>query len=82
VPRPVRAGEDKQDFRVFDFCFNFDFFRENPEGINAGDSAPLGTRLFRARVQLLGHVQANPELDPDAACGDRSPTACMARSRR
>lgn len=59
--------DDKQDFRVFDFCFNFDFFRENPEGINASDSAPLGTRLFRARVQLLGHVQANPELDPDAA---------------
>ena len=59
-------GEDKQDFRVFDFCFNFDYFRENPEGINATDSAPLGTRLFRARVQLLGHVQANPELDPDA----------------
>ncbi|MFY9975154.1 MAG: DEAD/DEAH box helicase family protein, partial [Chromatiaceae bacterium] len=59
-------GEDKQDFRVFDFCFNFDYFRENPEGIAASDSAPLGTRLFRARVQLLGHVQANPELDPDA----------------
>ena len=58
--------EDKEDFRVFDFCFNFDFFRENPDGINAGDSAPLGTRLFRARVQLLGHVQANPEMDPDA----------------
>ncbi len=59
-------GDDKQDFRVFDFCFNFDYFRENPEGINASDSAPLGTRLFRARVQLLGHVQAAPELDPDA----------------
>ncbi|AHE98692.1 restriction endonuclease subunit R [Thioalkalivibrio paradoxus ARh 1] len=59
--------DDKPDFRVFDFCFNFDFFRENPEGINAGDSAPLGTRLFRARVQLLGHVQTYPELDPDAA---------------
>ncbi|MDN5855825.1 MAG: DEAD/DEAH box helicase family protein, partial [Actinomycetia bacterium] len=58
---------DKPDFRVFDFCFNFDFFRENPEGINASDSAPLGTRLFRARVQLLGHVQTSPELDPDAA---------------
>ena len=59
-------GDDKQDFRVFDFCFNFDFFKENPEGINAGDSAPLGTRLFRARVGLLGHVQTSPELDPDA----------------
>ena len=59
--------EDKPDFRVFDFCFNFDFFRENPEGIDAGDGAPLGTRLFRARVQLLGQLQAHPELDPDAA---------------
>lgn len=58
--------DDKRDFRVFDFCFNFDFFRENPEGINANDSAPLGTRLFRARVRLLGHVQTTPDLDPDA----------------
>ncbi len=59
--------DDKQDFRVFDFCFNFDFFKEKPEGIDAGDSVPLGTRLFRARVALLGQVQTNPELDPDAA---------------
>jgi len=58
--------EDKEDFRVFDFCFNFDFFRENPEGINASNGPSLGTHLFRARVQLLGHVQANTELDPDA----------------
>ena len=58
--------EDKQDFRVFDFCFNFDFFRENPEGFEASGGASLGTRLFRARVQLLGHVQNTPELDPDA----------------
>jgi len=58
--------DDKPDFRIFDFCRNFDFFKENPEGINASDSAPLGTRLFRARVGLLGHVQTNPELDPDA----------------
>ncbi|MFV1996138.1 MAG: type I restriction-modification enzyme R subunit C-terminal domain-containing protein, partial [Verrucomicrobiales bacterium] len=59
-------GEDKPDFRVFDFCFNFDFFRENPGGISASDSAPLGTRLFRARVRLLGHLQFNPGLDADA----------------
>ncbi|TVQ04122.1 MAG: DUF4145 domain-containing protein [Planctomycetaceae bacterium] len=58
-------GDDKLDFRVFDFCFNFDFFKENPKGIDASDSLPLGTRLFRARVQLLGHVKTNPELDPD-----------------
>ncbi len=57
---------DKQDFRVFDFCFNFDFFRENPQGIEAGGATPLGTRLFRSRVQLLTHVQRTPDLDPDA----------------
>jgi type I restriction enzyme R subunit len=58
---------DKEDFRVFDFCFNFDFFRANPEGIETGGSAPLGTRLFQSRVQLLAHVQKTPDLDPDAA---------------
>ena len=56
-------GEDKPDFRVFDFCFNFDFFRENPEGIEAGTGVPLVTRLFRARLQILGHLQNRPELE-------------------
>ncbi len=60
-------GGDKADFRVFDFCYNFDFFGEHPEGIEAGGSAPLGTRLFRARVTLLGHLQTAPDLDPDDA---------------
>lgn len=58
-------GEDKQDFRVFDCCYNFDFFKENPEGINAGATAPLGKRLFTARTGLLGILQAKPALDPD-----------------
>jgi len=59
-------GQDKTDFRVFDFCFNFDFFRENPDGIEAGSAVPLGTQLFRARVDLLGRIQENAELDPDS----------------
>lgn len=62
-------GEDKQDFRVFDFCFNFDFFKENPDGIKGSDSATLGTRLFRARVELLGHLAGLPELDADGVVG-------------
>ena len=39
-------GDDKRDFRVFDFCFNFDYFSENPGGIEAGGSTPLGTQLL------------------------------------
>ncbi len=63
-------GEDKHDFRVFDFCFNFDFFREQPEGIEDRGVAPLGARLFRARVQLLTVVQATPDLDPGEALAE------------
>ena len=51
-------GDDKKDFRVFDFCFNFDFFNENPDGIEGSGGVPLGTRLFQSRVQLLGHLQS------------------------
>ena len=60
-------GDDKHDFRVFDFCFNFDFFRENPEGIEVSGGVSLHARLFRSRVQLLTHVQTTRDLDPEAA---------------
>ena len=59
-------GDNKYDFRVFDFCFNFDFFREQPEGIEVSGVVPLGVRLFRSRVQLLTLVKATPDLDPEA----------------
>ncbi len=57
--------DDKRDFRVFDFCFNFDFFNEHPEGIEDSGDVPLGARLFRARVQLLTGVQGTPDLDTE-----------------
>ena len=65
-PELYGPDDDKRDFRVFDFCFNFDFFRENPEGIESGGTVPLGTRLFRSRVRLLTHVQRTPGLDEAA----------------
>lgn len=55
--------EDKKDFRIFDFCFNFVFFKENPNGIEGSGGVSLGERIFRSRVQLLGAVQADPALD-------------------
>lgn len=60
-------NDDKKDFRVFDFCFNFDFFNENPGGIETGNVIPLGTRLFRYRVQLLTYIKATPDLDQERA---------------
>ena len=66
-PNLFGPADDKHDFRVFDFCFNFDFFRENPEGIEGSEDVSLGAQLFRSRVQLLTRVQATPDLDPEAA---------------
>lgn len=56
--------DDKKDFRIFDFCFNFDFFRENTQRFETGGGEPLRNRLFRSRVKLLQHVRDSPELDP------------------
>lgn len=58
-------GEDKADFRIFDFCFNFDFFKENPDGIESSGGEPLATRLFRARTGLISELRSNKELDPE-----------------
>ncbi len=59
-------GSDKEDFRIFDCCGNFDFFKENPEGINASATPALGQRLFAARVDLLGYIQEQKDGDEEA----------------
>ena len=62
-PNLFGPGDHKKDFRIFDFCFNFEFFKENPQGIETGAAVPLGTRLFRSRATLLGALRKNVELD-------------------
>ncbi|MCW5878512.1 MAG: DEAD/DEAH box helicase family protein [Anaerolineales bacterium] len=47
-------GQDKTEFYVFDVCRNFEFFSLNPEGSRPSASEPLGQRLFKLRVELLG----------------------------
>ena len=64
-PDVFGPGDDKTDFRVFDFCFNFNFFRETPEGRTTSDAPSLATLLFRLRVRLLDQVRDVPEHDPD-----------------
>jgi type I restriction enzyme, R subunit len=64
-PELFAPTEDKTHFRIFDFCNNFDFFKENPRGIETGGNIPLGKRLFMTRVDLLRYLNLNPELDQD-----------------
>jgi type I restriction enzyme R subunit len=68
-PQLFGPEQDKEHFRIFDFCFNFDYFRENPNGIETSSSESLGTRLFKSRVRLLAAVQRTPELEPSGELG-------------
>lgn len=51
---------DKKEFYVFDYCQNFEFFAENPEGVESGVQESLAKRIFKQRVKLLVNLQ-HPE---------------------
>ena len=46
-------GQDKDSFTIFDYCGNLEFFKENPDGIEASHTEPLGKKLFKHRLELL-----------------------------
>ncbi|PLS19785.1 DEAD/DEAH box helicase family protein [Neptunicoccus cionae] len=54
-------GEDKEEFLIFDFCQNLEFFQEHPDARNAGAALPIGERLFATRVELIGELQIGEE---------------------
>jgi type I restriction enzyme R subunit len=46
-------GQDKEFFRVFDYCQNLEFFGANPEMKEASTAKSLSERLFAARLDLV-----------------------------
>lgn len=46
--------QDKQEFLIFDFCQNLEFFSQNLEGSKGNVAEPLSQRLFKTRLELLG----------------------------
>ncbi|MDA8328614.1 MAG: DEAD/DEAH box helicase family protein [Betaproteobacteria bacterium] len=57
-------GKDKQQFYIFDYCQNLEFFSENPEHTGGSSAEPLSTRLFKARLDMIA------ELDKKIVTGD------------
>lgn len=51
-------GQDKDKFLCFDYCGNFEFFRENPKGIESRQVISLTERLFLLKVQVIKELQA------------------------
>ncbi|MET3650307.1 DEAD/DEAH box helicase family protein [Dyella japonica] len=52
-PNLFAPDVDKDEFFIFDFCGNFEYFNENPKGALGSVAEPLGKRLFKARLDLL-----------------------------
>jgi type I restriction enzyme R subunit len=46
-------GQHKEYFNVFDYCQNFEFFNQNPEGKEGNAPEPLGKQLFKTRLALI-----------------------------
>ena len=58
-------GPDKHktEFYVFDFCQNLEYFAQNPEATDGSVSESLGTRLFKAKLELAQKLDTKQEQD-------------------
>ncbi|MBN2657183.1 MAG: DEAD/DEAH box helicase family protein [Spirochaetales bacterium] len=50
-------GLDKENFVIFDYCSNFEFFRENKNGKESTLSKSLTENLFNIRVDIVKELQ-------------------------
>lgn len=58
-------GEHKQEFLIFDFCQNLEFFKENPNVSDGPSAKPISERLFITRVDLIDALHDDGEPHED-----------------
>lgn len=56
-PDLLGVGEDKEEFLIFDFCNNFEFFRMNPKGFEGSGSETLTEKLFNIKINIIKELQ-------------------------
>ena len=50
-------GQDKECFRIFDYCSNFEFFRERKKTPTESDPISLSARLFNIKTRIVKELQ-------------------------
>ena len=45
-------GEDKKEFLIFDYCQNFEFFDQHPDGANTSNVRPLLQQIFETKLKV------------------------------
>ena len=56
-PNIFGDGKDKECFYIFDWCRNFEYFDENPNGKASKESISLTERIFGLRADIAFHLQ-------------------------
>lgn len=51
-PNLFGPGQDKEFFLIFDFCENFEFFNEFPQGLIPTTSKSLSQQLFETKLEI------------------------------
>lgn len=51
------TGQDKEHFYIFDWCRNFEYFGNNPDGQKATVTASLTEKLFATRAKIAFFLQ-------------------------
>lgn len=66
-PNLFGLNEDKKHFLIFDFCGNFEFFDEFPDGVQASISKTLSQNVFETKLNIVttirNHVESTNEED-------------------
>jgi Type I site-specific restriction-modification system, R (restriction) subunit and related helicases len=50
-------GEDKKQFYIFDFLGNFEFFRQDPKGVESDSAISMAEYTFKLKVTLIRELQ-------------------------
>ena len=52
-PNLFGVNRDKESFIIFDYCENFEFFQENPDGVTGNTVASLTQRIFELKLDYV-----------------------------
>jgi type I restriction enzyme R subunit len=52
-PNLFAPNKDKEHFVIFDFCSNFEFFDQFPDGITASSAKSLSQQIFEAKLDIV-----------------------------
>lgn len=70
-PNVFGEGHDKQNFYIFDYCGNIEFFGDNPAGIEPSATISLTQRIFLLKIKLAVTLEPLIEDDELAQYRDR-----------